>query len=44
MLELKPGAKVQMIVPPSLAYGNRDLDDIPPNSILYFEMEIKNVE
>lgn len=44
MLELKPGAKVQMIVPPSLGYGNHDLDDIPPNSILYFEMEIKNVE
>lgn len=44
MLELKPGAKVKMIIPPSLAYGNRDLDDIPPNSILYFEMEIQNVE
>ena len=44
MLELKPGAKVQMIIPPSLGYGNHDLDDIPPNSILYFEMEIKNVE
>ena len=44
MLELKPGAKVKMIIPPSLAYGNHDLDDIPPNSILYFEMEIQNVE
>ena len=44
MLELKPGAKVKMIIPPSLAYGDHDLDDIPSNSILYFEMEIKDVE
>ncbi len=40
MLEVKPGAKVFLIAPPHLGYGDRKLDDIPPNSILVFEMEI----
>jgi FKBP-type peptidyl-prolyl cis-trans isomerase FkpA len=44
MLELKPGAKVFLVTPPSLGYGNHELDDIPPNSILVFEMEVKGVK
>ncbi len=42
--KLKPGGSVFLVVPPSLGYGENDLDDIPPNSILVFEMEIKNVQ
>lgn len=44
MLELKPGAKAFLVAPPSLGYGSNELDDIPPNSILVFELEIKNVK
>ena len=40
MFELKPGAKVFMVLPPQLAYGDRKLDDIPPHSTLIYEMEI----
>lgn len=44
MLELKPGSKAFLVAPPTLGYGDRDLEDIPPNSILVFEMEIKGVK
>lgn len=44
LLKSKPGAKIFMILPPHLAYGDNDLDDIPKNSILIFDMEIKSVE
>jgi FKBP-type peptidyl-prolyl cis-trans isomerase FkpA len=44
MLELKPGAEVLLITPPQLAYGNHELDDIPKNSILIFEMKIASVK
>jgi FKBP-type peptidyl-prolyl cis-trans isomerase len=44
MLELKPGAKAFLIAPPHLGYGDRKLDDIPPNSILVYELEIEAVK
>ncbi len=44
MLELKPGAKAFLVAPPHLGYGDRQLDDIPANSILVFEMEIHEVK
>ena len=44
MFELKPGAKVFMILPPQLAYGDRKLDDIPPHSTLIYDMEIIGVK
>jgi FKBP-type peptidyl-prolyl cis-trans isomerase FkpA len=43
---LKPGGKIRMWVPASLAYGNRDVRDnsgnviIPANTTLYFEVEL----
>lgn len=40
MLELKPSSRVYMVVPPHLGYGNQELDDIPANSILVFELEV----
>ncbi len=44
LLKSKPGAKIFMILPPHLGYGDNDLDDIPKNSILIFDMDIKSVE
>ena len=44
MLELKPGAEVFLVTPPQLAYGNHDLDDIPKNSTLIFEMKVVSVK
>lgn len=43
---LKPGGKIRMWVPASLAYGNREIRDnsgnviIPANTTLYFEVEL----
>lgn len=40
---LKKGGKAKIIIPPTLGYGDNDLHDIPPHSILFFEIEIKDV-
>ena len=46
---IKPGGKVKLYCPPSLAYGNQDVRDgsgnvvIPANSILVFEVELAGV-
>jgi FKBP-type peptidyl-prolyl cis-trans isomerase FkpA len=44
MFYVKNGGKIKLIVPPQLGYGDSDIDKIPPNSILYFEMEVKDVK
>lgn len=44
MSMLKPGGKAEIIAPPQLGYGDKDLDDIPPNSILHFQIEVKTVK
>ena len=44
MCLLKPGGKAEIIAPPQLGYGDKDLEDIPPNSILHFKMEVKSVK
>lgn len=41
---LRPGGKAYLIAPPQLGYGDRELDDIPQNSILQFEMKIVAVK
>ncbi|MCE3294430.1 MAG: slyD [Crocinitomicaceae bacterium] len=43
MLYLKKGGKIKLIVPPQLGYGDYSLDDIPPNSVLLFDMEVTDV-
>ncbi len=46
LIQLKPGGKMRLWTPPSLAYGSTDRRDnngnivIPANSILYFEIEL----
>lgn len=44
MLRLRPGGKAYLVAPPQLGYGEHDLDDIPPNSILVFELEVVEVK
>lgn len=44
MLELNEGGKAFLVAPPQLGYGTHELDDIPPNSILVFTMEVNEVK
>lgn len=44
MLELGKGGKAFLVVPPQLGYGTHELDDIPKNSILAFELEVIDVQ
>lgn len=44
MLELGEGGKAYLISPPQLGYGAHDLEKIPKNSILIFELEVTAVQ
>ena len=46
VLDMKVGEKRLVIIPPELAYGNREVGDglIPANSFLIFEMELTAIE
>ncbi|HDL3860460.1 TPA: FKBP-type peptidyl-prolyl cis-trans isomerase, partial [Mannheimia haemolytica] len=37
---LKKGGKMEIVVPPALAYGDRAAGKIPANSTLKFEIEL----
>jgi peptidylprolyl isomerase len=44
LLGIRVGGKRKLVVPPNLGYGNRPMgDQIPPNSVLVFEMEALSV-
>jgi peptidylprolyl isomerase len=40
---MKVGGKRQLIIPPSKAYGNRTMGDIPANSTLIFDVELLDI-
>ena len=44
LLMCKKGSEVQMILPPSIAYGDHKLDNIPQNSILKFDLKVWEVK
>jgi hypothetical protein len=37
---LAPGDRVWLKIPPDLGYGSRDMEGIPGNSVLYFDLEV----
>jgi len=41
---MKVGGERLLIIPPSLGYGNRKLDGIPPNSTLRFEIKLLDMK
>lgn len=44
-LKLMPmGSKYRFVIPANLAYGNEFVGEIPPQSTLVFEIELKNIE
>lgn len=44
MLQLRKGGKAFLVAPPQIGYGDHQLNDIPQNSILVFEMEVVDVK
>lgn len=45
LMSMKKGGKRKLIVPPSLGYGIRGkLPEIPPNSILHFDIELVDIK
>lgn len=44
-LQLMPvGSKFKFFIPPELAYGERGVSSIPPNSVLVFDVELIKIE
>src|SRR5690554_1477276 len=41
---LKKGGKAKLVIPPSLGYGDKEVGNIPKNSILVFDVEIIAVD
>ena len=41
---IKPGERRQLIIPPSMGYGNREMGKIPPGSTLIFNVEAVSVQ
>jgi FKBP-type peptidyl-prolyl cis-trans isomerase FklB len=44
LLLMKPGSQYQLFVPPDLAYGQEGRPNIPPGSLLIFDVELVSVQ
>lgn len=42
--KIRVGGKARLVCPPGLAYGNKNIPGIPPNSTLIFEVELLAIE
>ncbi len=43
LVGMKVGGKRKLSIPPSMAYGDKDQGDIPPNSDLYFDVTLIDI-
>ena len=44
LLGMKVGGLRRLTIPPSLGYGDQNVGDIPPNSVLIFDIELIRIE
>jgi FKBP-type peptidyl-prolyl cis-trans isomerase FkpA len=44
LMLMKPGSKIELYIPPALAYGTQSPPPIPPDSLLKFEVELLSVK
>jgi FKBP-type peptidyl-prolyl cis-trans isomerase FkpA len=40
----KNGSEIVLIIPPNLGYGNHELEQIPQNAILYYDLKVWDVK
>lgn len=43
LVQMRAGDKATLIAPPQLGYGDYKLEDIPENSILYYELTLVSI-
>jgi peptidylprolyl isomerase len=41
---MKVGGKRRILVPPELGYGNNEVGNVPPNSIIIYEVELLSIK
>ena len=44
LLSMQVGGKRRVIIPPALGYGSKGAGYIPPDTTIYFEMELKAIQ